>query len=217
MSRPAVVNMVWIAALAVLSAHSAHAQEARSGGGANTQLVQQLQQLGSERTELQAQNAKLQKDLEDLRKERDSLKSAQQGLERRVQASDAAAHQAQASVTGQRDANDKEIAKWKNQLEQVVQKFRETTQTLQEVETDRNSLRQQLTVTDRKVSACVDNNLALYKINVEVLDRLDHQSLWSSMARAEPFTQIKRTQLDNMVVEYQQRAAAQRVQDKTSN
>jgi chromosome segregation ATPase len=217
MSCPSVVYVLLVTALAALSAGNAEAQEARSGGGANAQLVQQLQQLGSERTELQAQNAKLQKDLEDLRKERDALKSAQQGLERRVQASDAAAYQAQASVSGQRDANDKEIAKWKNELEQVVEKFRETTQTLQEVETDRNSLKQQLTVTERKVNACIDNNLALYKINVEVLDRLDHQSMWSSMVRAEPFTQIKRTQLDNMVVEYRQRADAQRVQDKASN
>jgi chromosome segregation ATPase len=217
MSRRSVVSVLSVAVLAVLSVGGAVAQEARSGGGANAQLVQQLQQLGSERTELQAQNTKLQKDLEDMRKERDSLKSAQQGLERRAQTSAAAVLQAQASATDQRAANDKEIAKWKNELEQVVQKFRETTQTLQEVETDRNGLKQQLAVNERKVNACIDNNLALYKINVEVLDRLDHQSVWSSMARAEPFTQIKRTQLDNMVVEYQQRAAAQRIQDKASN
>jgi chromosome segregation ATPase len=217
MSRPNVGVLLCIGLLGLLGVGNARAQEARSGGGASAQLVQQLQQLGSERTELQAQNTKLQKDLEDMRKERDGLKAAQQGLERRMQASEAAVHQAQTSVSDQRETNDKEIAKWKNELEQVVQKFRETTQTLQEVETDRNDLKQQLAVNERKVNACIDNNLALYKINVELLDHLDHQSLWSSMARAEPFTQIKRTQLDNLVVEYQQRAAAQRLQDKTSN
>lgn len=217
MSRPSVGVLLCLGLLAALVVGEAGAQEARSGGGASAQLVQQLQQLGSERTELQAQNTKLQKDLEDMRKERDGLKAAQQGLEHRVQASDAALKQAQASVSDQRDAHDKEIAKWKNELEQVVQKFRETTQTLQEVESDGNTLKQELAGSERKVSACVDNNLALYKINLEVLDRLDHQSVWSSVARAEPFTQIKRTQLDNMVVEYRQRADAQRVQDKASN
>ncbi|HEV2703204.1 MAG TPA: hypothetical protein VGV09_16375 [Steroidobacteraceae bacterium] len=217
MSRPKVEVLLCIGLLGAFAVGTAGAQEARSGGGASAQLVQQLQQLGSERTELQAQNAKLQKDLEDLRKERDGLKSAQQGLERRAQASDAALHQAQTTASDQRDAHDKDIAKWKNELEQVVQKFRETTQTLQQVESDRNDLKQQLTGSERKVSACIDNNLALYKINLEVLDRLDHRSVWSSVARAEPFTQIKRTQLDNMVVEYRQRADAQRVQDKASN
>lgn len=217
MSRPNLAVLLCIGLLGVLGIGNAVAQEARSGGGASAQLVQQLQQLGSERTELQAQNTKLQKDLEDLRKERDGLKAAQQGLDRRMQASEAALHQAQTSVSDQRNAHDKEIAKWKSELEQVVQKFRETTQTLQEVETDRNSLKQQLALTDRKMTACINNNLALYRINVEVLDHLDHQSVWSGMARAEPFTQIKRTQLDNMVVEYQQRAAAQRVQDKAGN
>jgi len=217
MTRVTVGKMMPALLIASLAFGMADAQEARSGGGASAQLLQQLQQLGAERTELQAQNAKLQKDLDDLRKERDSLKGAQQGLERRVQASDAAVHQAQASVADQRAANDREITKWKNELEQVVQKFRETAQTLQDVETDRNALKQQLAVQERKVSACVDNNLALYKINLEVLDRLDHQSLWSNVARAEPFTKIKRTQLDNMVVEYRERADAQRVQDKASN
>src|SRR5580704_12068349 len=159
MSRRSVVSVLSVAVLAVLSVGGAVAQEARSGGGANAQLVQQLQQLGSERTELQAQNTKLQKDLEDMRKERDGLKAAQQGLDRRMQASEAALHQAQTSVSDQRESNDKEIAKWKNQLEQVVQKFRETTQTLQEVETDRNSLKQQLAVNERKVNSCIDNNL----------------------------------------------------------
>lgn len=217
MIRQAVAKVGAVAIFAALSVHQVSAQEARSGGGANTQLVQQLQQLGSERTELQAQNAKLQKDLEEIRKERDSLKGAQQGLEKKVQAADAATHQAQSSVADQRATNDKEIAKWKSQVELVVQKFRETTQTLQEVEADRNSLRQDLGERERKVNACIDNNLALYKINVEVLDRLGHQSLWSNVARAEPFTQIKRTQLDNMVVEYQQRAEAQRVPAKATN
>jgi uncharacterized protein YhaN len=217
MRRPYVGVLLCLGLLVTVAAGEASAQEARSGGGASAQLVQQLQQLGSERTELQAQNTKLQKDLEDMRKERDGLKAAQQGLERRAQASDSALKQAQTSVADQRDAHDKEIAKWKNELEQVVQKFRETTQTLQEVESDRNTLKQQLAGSEFKVNACVDNNLALYQINLEVLDRLDHQSVWSSVARVEPFTQIKRTQLDNMVVEYRQRADAQRVQGKATN
>lgn len=217
MRRSKVRIILVLVALGALCAGGVDAQEARTGAGASTQLVQQLQQLGSQLTELQAQNTKLQSDLEGMRKERDALKAAQQTLERRAQTSEATAHQAQDGVAAQRDANDKEIAKWKNELEEVVQKFRDTAQTLQTVETDRDSLKQQLTTSDRRMNTCIDNNMALYKINGEVLDRLDHPSMWASLARVEPFTQIKRTQLDNIVVEYRQRADAQRVQDKPSN
>src|ERR1700726_2838508 len=72
---------------------SAHAQSARSGGGASAQLLQQMQQLASERTSLQAENAKLKKDLEDLRKDRDALKNSQQALDKRAKSSEAALKQ----------------------------------------------------------------------------------------------------------------------------
>jgi hypothetical protein len=58
---------------------------------------------------------------------------------------------------------------------------------------------------------CVDHNQALYKLNDEVLTRLENQGMWSRVASAEPFTRIKRTQLDNYVVESKARADAQRL------
>ena len=65
---------------------TARAQTARSGGGANAQLLQQMQQLASDRTSLQAENAKLKKDLEDLRKERGPLASERDRLSRYAEA-----------------------------------------------------------------------------------------------------------------------------------
>jgi len=54
-------------------------------------------------------------------------------------------------------------------------------------------------------------SIGLYKLNTEVLDRLEHQGLWSHLARSEPFTQLKRTQLENLVDDYKQRATDQLV------
>jgi len=86
------------AALGLLAvAPAVQAQSARSGGGANAQLMQQMQQLASERTSLQAENAKLKKDLEDLRKERDTLENGQQALDKKAKASEAALRQIPAS------------------------------------------------------------------------------------------------------------------------
>ena len=192
-------------ALALLVvAPSVQAQSARSGGGANAQLMQQMQQLASERTSLQAENAKLKKDLEDIRKERDTLKNGQQALDRKAKASEAALRQIEARQ--QQKQNDPELAQTKEKLAQVISKFRETLQTLKDVETAQTTAKQTLATRDQELKACVDHNKALYKLDDEVLTHLEKQTLWSRAAASEPFTRIKRTQLENYVVESRAKA-----------
>jgi hypothetical protein len=198
-----------LAALAATA--TASAQEARSGGGSpNAALVQQLQQLASERTDLQAQTVKLQKDLDDMRKERDALKAAREIAEKRAQTSESAIRQAQAGIAASKDASSKEIARWRQQTDELVAKYRELAATLQGVERDRDSLKQTLATQDQSIEMCAQRNVALYDISVEVLNRLGHPPMWSTLARTEPFTRITRTRLDNLVVEYRQRVDAQR-------
>jgi chromosome segregation ATPase len=188
-----------IAALGLV-APSIHAQSARSGGGASAQLLQQMQQLASERTSLQAQNAKLKKDLEDLRKDRDALENSQQAMDKRAKSSEAALKQQQQLAQRQSGANE-EIAQTKEKLQQLVGKFRETLQTLKEVETAQATATQTLATRDQELKVCVDHNRALYKLDDEVLTHMEHQTVWTQVASSEPFTRIKRTQLENYVVE----------------
>jgi chromosome segregation ATPase len=189
----------------------AHAQQARSGGGASAQLVEQLQQLASERTELQSQNAKLQKDLDDMRKERDALKSGQQSLQRRAEQSEAAVRQTQQGVAAQRQANDQEIARWRSKLDEVVAEARKIAQQLRDVETERTGLSQTLATRTQDLKVCTDRNKALFDLNSEVLTHFDHQSAFSRMAQAEPFTKIERSRLENLIDDYKARAEDQRV------
>jgi chromosome segregation ATPase len=195
-----------------LSIGAAQAQVARpsSGGGQSAELVQQLQQLGSERTALNAENAKLKKELDATRKERDLLKKAQQTFERRVKASEATVKSLEDSAAARRNAADQELARTKDNLQQLIAKFRETAAALREVEADRAQAKQTIVAREQALKLCVDRNLALYQLNQEVLTRLENQSVLGRMARAEPFTQIKRVQLENLVDEYKSRADDQR-------
>src|SRR5262245_42795495 len=99
---------------------SARAQTARSGGAPNAQLMQQMQQLASERTTLQAENARLKKELDDVRKERDQLKKGGEASSGRVRASEAALAR---SVT-QREAVEKELEQTKARTQELIGKFR---------------------------------------------------------------------------------------------
>lgn len=185
----------------------ATAQTARSGSSANAQLTQQLQQLASERTALQAENARMKKELADLARERDALKAGQAALNRRVQASELAATRA----ASEKNVADGEAEKLQQRMQELVEKFRETAQLLREVETERASFKQSLTTKDAELTACIDRNVALYKLNGEVLARMENDGFFSRVARAEPFTRLKRVELENLIDDYRYRADEQRI------
>jgi chromosome segregation ATPase len=178
------------------------AQTSRESGGANAQLMQQIQQLGSERTALQAENARMKKELAELTKERDALRAGKAALDRRAAASEAAT----ALSTRSRESAEAEIEKQKERMQELVARFRETAQTLRGVETERATFQQSLVVRDAEVKACRERNEALYKLNGEVLARLENDGVWSRMARVEPFTRLKRVELENLVDDYRYRA-----------
>jgi len=185
----------------------AAAQSARSGGSASAQLMQQMQQLASERTALQAENAKMKKELADLTKERDALKTGRAALDQRTRASEAAiARSAQDKASA-----DAENERLKERMQELVAKFRETAQTLKDVETERATFKQSLTARDAELGQCTAKNDALYKLNEEILARIDGQGAFSRLASLEPFTKIKRVQLQNLVDDYKYRAEDQRV------
>jgi seryl-tRNA synthetase len=187
------------------------AQTARSGGGGgqNAQLVQQLQQLASERTTMQAEQARMKKELEDLRKERDALKTSQAGST----ASQRARAEAEAALArSQRDSEtaEKELSTIKARLQELVDKFRETARVMREVETDRATVKQALAQQGQELNACVAANNGLYQLNDEVLTRFESQGFWTSLGKAEPFTKLKRVQLENLIDGYRTRATDQK-------
>jgi chromosome segregation ATPase len=203
--------------LGALVAGISQAQEARTGGGTSAAVLQQLQQLASERTDLQSQNAKLQKDLEDMRRQRDTLKSAQGIADRRAQQSETAIHQIQEQAATRQKAAEDNVARWKGQLDQLVAKYRDLAQTLGTTENERNALQQKMTLQEHTLTTCTDDNASLYNLSTEVLDHFQHQSPMSGLLRAEPFTQIARTRVDNAALEYKQRAQELKVKAQTKD
>jgi chromosome segregation ATPase len=180
-------------------------QTARSGGSANAQMVQQMQQLASERTVLQAENDKLKKQLADITKDRDALKTGQQGLERRSR--DASAALAQSN--SQRASTEQELTQTKAKMQELIARFKETIGQLRTAETEGTTAKQALATRERELSTCVNRNLALYKLNDEVLTHYEKQSAFARMAQIEPFTRIKRTQNENLIDDYRGRAQDQ--------
>jgi chromosome segregation ATPase len=194
-------------ALLVITPPPAYTQTARGGGGANAQLLQQMQQLASERTSLEAEAARMKKELEDLRKERDQLKKAQQVAEQRSKSTAAELSQS----AGQRAATEQELTQTKARMQELVAKFRETLQALRDFEFQAANAKQTVATRDQQLKACTEYNDGLYKLNGEILTKWEHESSWSRFGRAEPFTKIGRVRLDNMADDYKARADDLRV------
>jgi hypothetical protein len=139
-----------------------------------------------------------------MKKERDALK-AHQGVP--------AATVAQ--LTASKDSAEKSLEVSKQRMTELVGRFRETATNLKAVEADRAELRKSLDERNAAFDKCAEDNLQLFEINGEILDRYDHVGLFTKVGASEPFTKITRTRLDNLVVEYRERAEQLRVKKQT--
>jgi chromosome segregation ATPase len=201
----AIHSSVFSLATLLLLVHAgvATAQVQRTGGGAaNAQLAAQYQQVVTERAQLQADNEKLKKQLDDLKKE---LETAKRQLAVSSANAGTAATQLAAAQAASQSAT-QSLDQTKARMQELITRFRETAVALKGVESDRSQLQQESTQTKADLSRCVERNAQLYQVDTEVLDRYEHQSAFSYMARGEPFTRLKRTQVENFAEEYRERA-----------
>jgi type I site-specific restriction endonuclease len=190
----------------------AHGQTARSGGD-NARAMQELQQLAAERTALQADNAKLKDEVADLKKKLDKATAEGAGALARAKQLELAASRGAESDKQSAEALEKSRA----QMQELITRFRQTALDLQSVETDRNALRGQLEARDREYGICVEHNVGMYDVGREAVDRLDKHGFWSQVRESEPFTQLARVRLDNLIDGYRQRLEELHIEQSKKN
>jgi seryl-tRNA synthetase len=194
-------------AAAVFGSAPLHAQAVRSGGD-NARAMQQMQQLASERTALQADNAKLKEQLEELKKKLDKTTTEHGAMAARAKTLEAEASRGTESSKQLTESLEKSRA----QMQELITHFRETAQNLKTVEAERSDLRGQLDTRTREFKTCVDHNVDLYEINRETLGRLEKRGFWSGVRSAEPFTQLSRARLENLIDDYRYRIDELRIE-----
>jgi chromosome segregation ATPase len=194
-------------ALVSLPAVAQVARQSSGGGQASAQLMQQYQQASAARDSLQAENAQLKQHAEQLQQQLDAATKAQAAAERKfngLQQQTNREGQSQQAVEG---ANQKLNA----QLAAVVGRYKEMTQQLKDVETDRASLRIKSADDARKLSTCIDHNAQMYLLSEEILGRYEHRGFWTRAADVEPFTRLSRTRLENLADDYRERISELRI------
>jgi chaperonin cofactor prefoldin len=206
MRTPLCVGLV-IASSIVGFQGPAGAQVQRSGGESQ-KFMQQYQQIAADKSALQAQLAQVQKDLDAAKGELAAVKKDRDLLKARPTGVPAGAV---AQLTASKDAAERSLEQSKQRMTELVGRFREMATNLKEVESDRAKLRSDLDQRNAAVDKCAENNLGLYSINGEILDRYEHIGLFTKVGAAEPFTKLTRTRMENLVVEYRARAEDLRI------
>ncbi len=179
--------------------------ERSSGGGQAQKLMQQYQQVSAEKTALQTQVTQMKQDLDAAKAELAAVKKERDALKARSGDSAAAAAQL-IKVTASKETAEKNLEQYKQRMTELVTRFRETATNLKDVEADRGKLRKDLDDRNSAYDKCAEDNLQLYEINGEILNRYEHVGLFTKVSAAEPFTKITRTRIDNLVLEYRERA-----------
>lgn len=193
---------------------TAYGQVARSGGNAAgaemARLQQQLQAVTAERTQLQAENARLTQELAAAKKAPAGPSPGDAALRQRAAAAEANASRLSASSA----ESAQKLVKTQAKLDELIVKFRETAQTLKSVEAERSALAATNRSQAGELGRCAENNGKLIAMNGEALDRIEHTGFWTKAAASEPFTRLKRTQLQNYADENRALAATLRVEVK---
>ena len=207
------ILQAWSVVIFAVVALPSVAQVERSGAKGDVRVMQQLQQVTSERASLQAENGKLQQEIEQLKKDNAKLTAAKGTLEGRAKALEIAANRASRSDDSDKQTQE-QLERTRAQLQELVAKFRETAQALRDVETERSATKGKLVARERDLQVCVDRNAGLYNLNADVLDRMEHRGLWSALAENEPFTRLKRVELENIADDYKFRANELRIEQQ---
>ncbi|HUK36118.1 MAG TPA: hypothetical protein VLV86_19510 [Vicinamibacterales bacterium] len=202
-------SAILIAAL-LAATGGAHAQTQRSGGDSQRAL-QQLQQLATERASAQADAAKAKQALADANKQVGLLTAERDRLKAQLSAVQTEA----TTATSQKRVTADELEQTKRKLAELIERFRDTANSLRTVESERTATQSDLVATSREYERCASENLELSGIALEALSRYERAGPFSRLGRAEPFTRIAQTRAENLADEYRARVEELKVKKVT--
>lgn len=162
-------------------------------GKAEVRRLQQVQrQLEQEKNQLSEEKAAVESQLGEVRKKVDGEARRAAALSRDV-----------AAMRSERDAVTAKLAA----AEAELLKIRET-QRAAEAESKRLELA--LAAEKKNVSVCTERSQALHKVSNEVLDLYEKKSCRDSTLQGEPFTGLKRVEIENAIEDMREKLDSQR-------
>lgn len=220
-SRAVVALALGLCTLCAAYSASAQQDDRRAREAARRiQLMQQ--QLAQEKAQLEQDKAKLEKDNADKDKQIRQLQA-------RLKRSDAGSKQTEAEVK----EKSAEVEKLKAELADLSLKFVEqrekadrladgyklSLETIKNRDAEKETLnaraleqREIIARQVRMVQACEEKNLALYQLGTDLMKRYRNKSVMDALKQAEPFTQLEKVKMENLLQEYTEKLEAKKIE-----
>ena len=131
-----------------------------------------------------------------------------QDLEKSAQRSASVAKQKTAQIT----TLEEQIAELKARLAESEKHVAQGAESQQKSLAEISRLQIQLGKLNKDLAASEAKNLQLYKYSVELMDQYKNKGVWSGVAQMEPFTGLKRVEIENLLDEYRDKLDAQKVE-----
>ncbi len=182
-----------------------------------------MQTFEQEKSTLQQENNSLNEKVKALGSQVGDIKSASTG---QIRKKDARLGEIEKELVTAKQENQSLSAKLQStqqSLEELTLKHKEVVQTAQnnlqvgikQGEEYNNKIKEaetKIVQQSQAIDMCEKKNLALYNLNMEILEKYKSKGVWGSFIQAEPFTQIKRVEIENTLQEYKGKLDGQRIE-----
>jgi chromosome segregation ATPase len=198
--------------MAVLLLTGSLLPEAMAASNKDSKERQALRRVQSQLNEVQQQKVLLEQEKSGLAEQMEELKKKSAGLESGV----ARANVRRAALDREVEVLNKDKAELSGKLQsatqEITKKQAEAMQTLQHKEREIKRLEAELARQTRQGEMCEVKNGQLYQINAELMDKYQSKGVFGALLQAEPFTQLKSVEVENLLQEYRDKLDAQRVE-----
>jgi hypothetical protein len=206
---PSFCSLIVILCFPALSAQKVHAADAPNAGEAklreglrNTML--QMRTLQTERDALQAAKTQLEQ-------EKQALTQQVGDITKRLAADKEAADKTTADLKARVAAQGEEMIRLKESLEKWKGSQKQAAELAATKEAERAKLAMQVIELQRRVADQQVKNAAMFKIGNEILVRYEKFGLGTALSAREPFVGTMRVKLQNLVQDYGDKLADQRI------
>lgn len=161
-------------------------------------MQQQLQQVEQARTQAEQDKAAVLADKDKLERELDQAKAAGRKLAGERAARGRLERELKSTV-GERDALKARLADIEAKLAETQARLQATVQTLAQTESAKKQGESQLAGTRQELGQCRSHNGRLYTLSREMMAKYRDKSCQDALAQAEPFTGLKRVEVENLL------------------
>ena len=145
-------------------------------------------------------DARLKEQVATIEKEAKAFGAEKDALSRRAGAAESKVSRAE---SGQQSVSSR-LESTESRLNEVVAKYKELAEQLRVLELERNDLARQAAEDGQSLKVCAERNVKLADVANEALDRYKNKGCFGALAQAEPFTGLKRAEVENAVEGYRQ-------------